>query len=394
MSDFEKTFTKQEYQSRVQKVKQKMQEKGFDLIICQDPANICYLTGFDGWSFYTPQVILVHLNEEFPIWFGRAQDAQCAHITTDLPAENIMPYSEHLVQHQTLHPYDELVDLIKATKWDTAHIGVGLDSHYYTARAHQHLVKGLPNARISDNHELINWQRLIKSDAELEIMRQAGKICAKTMESAIAKMRPGVPQNHVIADIYYNQVMGIEGFGGDYSAIAPLMPVGSGTATPHLTWSDDPLPETGLIMLEIAGVRKRYHTPLTRSIHLGQPAQKIKDTAKYVVEAISAGMEMAKPGNLAQDINAAYQAVLQKNNLVKDSRMGYPIGLNYPPDWGERTCSLREGDETELKAGMCFHAHAGVYVDDWGVAISESFVVGGAGGERLCDFSRELIIVE
>ncbi len=47
-----------------------------------------WLTGFDGWSFYTPQVVLVHLDEE-PLWFGRTQDAKAAHITTDIPAGNI-----------------------------------------------------------------------------------------------------------------------------------------------------------------------------------------------------------------------------------------------------------------------------------------------------------------
>ena len=66
-----------------------------------------WLTGFDGWSFYTPQVVLVHLDEE-PIWFGRTQDAKAAHITTDILADNIVGYSEQLIHHATGHPYDEL----------------------------------------------------------------------------------------------------------------------------------------------------------------------------------------------------------------------------------------------------------------------------------------------
>ena len=46
---------------------------------------MCWLTGFDGWSFYVPQCVLVHAGEEAPIWFGRAQDAKSARLTTDLP---------------------------------------------------------------------------------------------------------------------------------------------------------------------------------------------------------------------------------------------------------------------------------------------------------------------
>ena len=84
MPGYDKPFDKAEYAKRVADTKRRMQAAGFDLLICQDPANMCWLTGFNGWSFYVPQCVLVHLEEEWPIWFGRAQDAKCASVTTDL----------------------------------------------------------------------------------------------------------------------------------------------------------------------------------------------------------------------------------------------------------------------------------------------------------------------
>ena len=59
--EYTKPFQKAEYDRRIAKTKQSMAHKGFDLIICQDPANMNWLTGFDGWSFYTPQAVLLHL---------------------------------------------------------------------------------------------------------------------------------------------------------------------------------------------------------------------------------------------------------------------------------------------------------------------------------------------
>src|SRR5690606_7029674 len=96
-------FEAEEYVRRVAEVKRRMQEAGFDLIVCQDPANMCWLTGYDGWSFYVPQCVLVHVDEEQPLWFGRAQDEKSAHFTTGLPAGNIVPFSENLVQHPVGH---------------------------------------------------------------------------------------------------------------------------------------------------------------------------------------------------------------------------------------------------------------------------------------------------
>ena len=65
---YSKPFPKDEYEQRINTVKQRMQEAGFDLLICQDPASMGWLTGFDGWSFYTPQAVLLHLEEASPIW--------------------------------------------------------------------------------------------------------------------------------------------------------------------------------------------------------------------------------------------------------------------------------------------------------------------------------------
>ena len=391
---FEKLFSTSEYAKRVVDVKQRMADKGFDLIICQDPSNMCWLTGFDGWSFYVPQCVLVHQQEEWPIWFGRDQDAKAAHVTTDLPPDNIVPFSERLVQHPLEHPYDELVELIQSKGWSKARIGVEMDAHYYTARCHETLVSGLPEAVFSNNGDLVNWARLVKSDNEVALMRQAGSICTETMNAAIAKLRAGVPQNEVIAEVYRAQTVGLEGCGGDYTSFCPLIQIGEGTSTPHLTWSDLPIPSDVLVMMELAGVRRRYNSPLTRTVHIGPPPQKIQDLAQVIVEGVDVGLELARPGNTCEEVEAGWQAVLNKNGITKESRVGYSIGIGYPPDWGERTCSLRPGDKTVLQAGMCFHFQSGVWLDDYGCAVSESFVVTETGGERLCDVERDLIVID
>ena len=126
--NYTKPFPKSEYDRRIAQTKQSMVAKGFDLIICQDPANMNWLTGFDGWSFYTPQAVLLHLEEEAPIWFGRPQDAKAAHITTDMPPENITTFSETLIHHPTEHPYDDLAALITGRGWASDRIGVELDA--------------------------------------------------------------------------------------------------------------------------------------------------------------------------------------------------------------------------------------------------------------------------
>ena len=41
---------------------------------------------------------------------------------------------------------------------------------------------------------------------------------------------------------------------------------------------------------------------------------------------------------------------------------------------------------------MCFHFQSGMWLDDFGAAISEPFVVTESGGERLCEVDRKLFV--
>src|SRR5213083_2346478 len=82
-----------------------------------------------------------------------------------------------------------------------------------------------------------------------------------------------------------------------------------------------------------------------------RPASMPSTTARSeraVVEGIEAGLAAARPGNRCEDIANAFFKVLSSHGIEKNSRCGYPIGASYPPDWGERTMSLRPGDRSVL----------------------------------------------
>ena len=143
---------------------------------------------------------------------------------------------------------------------------------------------------------------------------------------------------------------------------------------------------------EIAGVYHRYHCPLSRTVFLGKPTKTFVDAEQAILEGMEAGLEMAKVGNRCEDIATAFFDVLKKYGISKDNRAGYPIGLSYPPDWGERTMSLRPGDKTILKENMTFHFMTGLWMDGWGFEITESIVIGDGTPECLANVPRKLFV--
>jgi len=385
-------FERAEYVTRLNRVKEAMHRRGIELLVVANPANMFYLTGYDGWSFYVPQVVLVELNEDSPVWIGRGMDANAARVTTSLKDDCIVPYPDEYVQSLVQHPMDFVADYIRARDWDRKFIGVEMDAYYFTAQANASLRHGLPDARFIDARNLVNWVRLIKSPQEIEYMRQAARILERVMDVAIESIEPGVRQCDAVAKIYHAQISGTEEFGGDYTSICPMLPTGIGTSTPHLTWTDDLFKRDETTIVELAAARHRYHAPMARTVHLGKPPQNLADTAEIVVEGIHNVLEFVEPGVTCEQVEEVWRNTIARYGIVKNSRCGYAIGLNYPPDWGEHTISIRPGDKTIMHPNTAFHFMPGIWMNDWGVEISEPVLVTENGCQTLADVPRKLIV--
>jgi len=385
-------FQKQEYKDRLKKVKISMQKKGIDLLVSQDPANMNYLTGYDAWSFYYAQCVLVHINEDEPICFVRAQDGGGAYIKTYLQDKNIIQYDEKYIHTWPLHPYQYLVEIIKERKWDKSNIGLEMDSHYFTAFCYETIKKGLPNSKLKDSKRLVNWVRVVKSNAEIKLMKSAARIVESGMKTAFESINPGIRQCDAVANIQKALFNGTKEFGGDYPSIATLLPTGKGTSASHLTATEEKFVSGESTIIEIAGAYKRYHCPMARTVLLGKKDQKKIDTMKATNEALDSGIAVVKPGNTVDDIAQKFWKVLDKYKIKKDSRTGYSIGIGYPPDWGEQTFNILKGDKTILQPNVTFHMIAVMQFGDWGVESSEAVRVTETGSELFCNLSRELHI--
>ena len=388
-------FSRQEYADRLDKTRRAMAAKGVDLLIVSDPSNMHWLTGYDGWSFYVHQAVIVPPDGE-PVWYGRGQDANGARRTSYLGEGNIVPYADHYVQSTERHPMDYLAEVLAGRRWDRLTIGVELDNYWFSAAAYLSLQKHLPNARFADATALVNWQRAIKSPAEIDYMRKAARIVEAMHRRILDKIEVGMRKCDLVAEIYDAGTRGVDGpegrFGGDYPALVPLLPSGADASAPHLTWDDKPMKANEGTFFEIAGCYHRYHCPLSRTVFLGKPTQAFLDAEKAILEGMEAGLAAARPGNACEDIANAFFAVLKRYGIVKDSRTGYSIGLSYPPDWGERTMSLRPGDRTELKPGMTFHFMTGLWLETMGIEITESILITDTGVECLANVPRQLFV--
>ena len=385
-------FSPREYERRVSTTRAAMAAAGIDVLIATDPSNQAWLTGYDGWSFYVHQAVILPM-EGKPIWWGRRMDANGALRTVDIKATDIAYYTDDYVQSNERHPMQDLATKLAERGIHTGRIGVEMENYYFSAKAYTVLLKQLPEARICDATALVNWQRAVKSDEEIAFMRKAALITDKISSLAVENAATRVRKNELAARIYAAGIEGVENIWGDYPAIVPLMPSGSDAAASHLTWNGDAMKSGEATFFELAGCYRRYHVPLSRTVFLGTPPDHFKKAEAAMIEGLEAGIDAARAGGQTCDIANALGDAMARAGIERTGRCGYSIGLSYPPDWGERTMSLRPEDKTVLQPGMTFHFMPGLWMDDWGIEITESILIKEDGpAEPFCSVERRLFV--
>ncbi|AJE45864.1 M24 family metallopeptidase [Celeribacter indicus] len=385
-------FSQSEYDRRLRLTRQAMAEAGIDVLFVTNPSNQNWLTGYDGWSFYVHQGVILPMDGE-PWWWGRMQDANGARRTVWMAEDRILHYADRYVQAADIHPMEDLASHLRIMGYGDKRIGLEMETYYFTARAFAVLVDGLPEAEFVDASTLVNWNRLIKSAEELDFMRRAARISELVIGRAMEIAEPGLRKHDLVGELFRTSVQGEHDSWGDYPAIVPLVPSGADASAPHLTWNGEALKTGEATFIEQSGCYRRYHAPLCRTIFFGKPPHYMVDAAQALTEGLNAGIEVARPGNRACDIARALDAELLKVGIERPNRCGYAVGLSYPPDWGEHTVSLRAFDETVLEPGMTFHFMPGLWMDGWGMETTETILIREDGpAECLCDVPRELFV--
>ena len=202
-----------------------MDAAGIDLLIVSDPSNMNWLTGYDGWSFYVHQAVVLPLDDD-PLWFGRGQDGNGARLTSWLPEERIHAYPDHYVQSTELPP-----DGGPWPPWSGIMAGVRAASAWrWTTTISPPPPIPLFSARVAQRplSDATRWStgsaRSSRTRAGLHAQGRPHRGCHARAHPRVVE--PGMRKSDLVAEIYDAALRGTTDFGGDYAAIVPLVPSG------------------------------------------------------------------------------------------------------------------------------------------------------------------------
>jgi len=206
-------FPRDEYLQRFTRTQQVLKAHGVDALFLTQRANLRYFAGLrDGtWDAYHFYYFVILPAEGDPVMLV-ANGFQ--NLMKQCWIENIRYWAwtpEFYAARET-NSVKLLLEVLREQRLDAGVIGMelGSDMHMHLGRAHaDELLAGLPHARIVDASDIVWELRCVKSEREIERIREATRISMKGVQAGFEALQPGMTEKDVMKIV--TSVMGAEG---------------------------------------------------------------------------------------------------------------------------------------------------------------------------------------
>lgn len=343
-------FSLDEYQQRLDALRQRMEKQGVDVLLVTSPENLYYLSGYQTPGYYWYQTLLVPLERD-PVFIVRLNEN--SNVGPLSWVEESRPYEDH--DDWIALTRDALADL----GLDEKRIGLDYDSFFLRTRDEKRLTAALSEATFVDGAGLVEQGRVVKSAQEIEYIRHAAKAAEAGLKAGIEACRVGVTENDVAAEAHRAQILA----GSEYTGLPIFIRTGERDVQTHATWCRTELEPGDSVTMEMPGCINRYHAALYGQVYLGDPPAELLRGMELGNEVMRKAKEAIRPGVSAGAIHELVQDALVEamgSGSRRNSRTAYSIGIAFAPDWGEgQILSMMHGEERLLEPGMTFHLLAG-----------------------------------
>lgn len=175
----------------------------------------------------------------------------------------------------------------------------------------------------------------IKSKAEIELMREAGRILAITHDELAKQVKPGMSTLEV--DKIGEEI--IRSFGCipsflNYNGYPASICVSINEQVVHgIPSKDRIIKETDIVSLDAGVIYKGYHSDAARTLVMPGASEEVKKLVRVTKESFFIGIKQAVAGNHVRDIGKAIQEYCESNgySVVRDL-IGHGVGAKLHED--------------------------------------------------------------
>ncbi len=378
------TFPFEEYERRIQALRERMAKRLLDAVVIVDPENIMYLTDYQttGYSFF--QCLVVPLEGE-PFMITRKMEE--SNVIARTWVEVTRPYPD------TGDAIQMLVASLREFGLSSKDIGYERNSYYFPAYHQDAIHTTFTDGRLLDCFGIVEQGRICKSKAEIDVMYRAAKATECGMKAGFEACRAGVTENEIAAEISAAMFRN----GGEFPAVMPYVTSGPRTMIGHATWEGRTVQPGEHVFLEVGGCYRRYHTAMMRTVVLGDLTDSMYEAQERMKLALKHLKDVIRPGMTVSDADNLVRNIITENDVQASliTRSGYSIGIAFPPSWDEGyIVSLKQGDSTVLEEGMTFHIIPWMWGVDGNktVGISDTLYVTERGCQSFFTLEEDFVV--
>ncbi len=351
---------------KLAKIRKSFSEAGIDGILIASPYNRRYMSNFTG----TAGCVLISMNRaQFITDFRYVEQArkQCEGF--------------EIIQHGP-SVAAEIAEQVK--KLGIQKLGFEQEHITYASfKVYEKVIK----AELVPVSGLVEKLRLIKTDSEIKILKEAADIADAAFKHILGFLRPGKTELEVANELEFF----MRKAGASSSSFDTIVASGLRSALPHGVASDKVIEKGDFVTLDYGAYYKGYVSDITRTVAVGQPDQKLKDIYEVVLEAQARGMAGIKPGMTGKQADALTRDYITEKGYGEyfGHSTGHGIGLEV-----HEGPALSVRSELILEPGMAVTCEPGIYIPGLGgVRIEDDLRITYDHNEALTHSPKELIIL-
>ena len=378
-------FTEKELAGRRKRTTRMMVERNLDGMLIFRQESMYYLTGYDTFGYCFYQCLYLGADGRLTL-LTRLPDALVARQTSMIKDIRIW------TNLPDANPSLQLRDILAEHGCLGARLGIELDAYGLTAQIYERLRAALQGfCNLEDASDLVSLLRLKKSAAELKYVRRAAALADEALVEANRMAVPGAFEGDILAAMQSAVFRG----DGDYSGNEFIIGAGTRALLGRYYSGRGHIGKRDQLTIEWAGVYRRYHAAMMRTILTGRPKPRQLDMHKRCVEAHWASVDALKPGQTVGDVFDAYARTLDKAGYKKHrhTATGYSMGTTYPPTWMDWPM-FYHGMPVVLEPGMVFFIHTLIFDEPQMLAMApgQSYIVTKTGNEPLSKMPLDLVV--
>lgn len=338
-----------------------------DAFVIASPANVRYLSGFDGSNG------LILLTQKETHFFTDPRYA--------IAASRGVSGKVHIAKGPLQLAAAAVIKRKKLKK-------IGFEASHTNFRAYENLKQKLPlGASLVPVGGLVENCRMVKSPSEIQRIRASVQVNSEAYHRVIRRARPGIREIDIAAELEYQMKI----LGAEKASFDTIVAAGERSALPHAHPTGYRLVGNELLLIDMGACLDGYCSDMTRVVHLGPPPKRVKQMYAAVLEAQLAAIDAVRPGATAGSVDKAARQVLKKHGLdkafVHSTGHGLGLEIHEPPRLGRK-------DETILVPGMAITIEPGAYVEgQGGIRIEDTVLVTATGCEILTPTPKEFLSI-